>query len=67
MKVLPRLFQQCLASVDTLTLERCSKTASFGDSSNHISRSQELRRCLGYEADLFFQNALYFMQITKME
>ena len=37
-----------------LPLEDCSKIGTFGDSSNHTSRSEWLPKYLGYEADIFF-------------
>ena len=60
-------FRQWFSPVNTLTLQRCSRTGAFGNSSNHISQSQWLPQYLSYEADVFFQKALNFMQIAKIQ
>ena len=41
-------------AVNTLTLEGCSEIGAFGHSSNHISRSESLRKYLTYKGDFFF-------------
>ena len=67
MKMLACRFQQCLGFVNTLTLEGCSETGAFGHSRNHIFWSLKLQNYLSCEADLFFQNAENFIEISKMQ
>ena len=44
----------------------CFKRGTLGDSSDHISRSEWLRKYFSYEADIFFQNRQKFVETAKM-
>ena len=50
-----------------LTVEGFCVTELSTYSSNHVLHSLKVRKCLGYESNLFFQYVDSLMQILKME
>ena len=56
-----------LVPVNTFTTGGCSGTVALWHSSKIFLRSQELWKCLIYQADAFFLNMKKFIQISKMQ
>ena len=65
--VLLSRLQQCLNPFILLPVKGSFETGLIGHISSHVFRSAEFPKEISYEAYLFFENVLNFMQISKME
>ena len=65
--VLLSRLQQCLNPFILLPVKGSFETGLIGHISSHVFRSAEFPKEISYEAYLFFESVLNFMQISKME
>ena len=66
-KLLPCIFQQCLADFKILTVLRCTETRLFRHLGNHVFRSLKLGKYLNHEPHPFFQNVQHLLETSEMQ
>ena len=59
--------QQCLNAFTILPVKGSFETGLFGELSNHVFRSAQIRKEISYEGHLFFSNVENLMEISKMQ
>ena len=65
--VLLSRWQHCLNPFTMLPVKGSFETGLIGHISSHVFRSAQFQKEISYEAYLFFENVLNFMQISKMQ
>ena len=66
-KVVPRIFKQCLAPFSMLTVEGPSETGLFRYLSKHLFCTPYFQKYISYQGHLFLQNVQTLMQIPEVE
>ena len=65
--VLLSRWQHCFNPLTMLPVKVSFETGLIGHISSHVFRSAKFPKEISYEAFLFFENVLNFMQILKMQ
>ena len=60
-------FQQSLGPFAMFFVEEASKTGFYRHLLNDLSRRRQIRKYIGYEDHIFFENAQNLMYILKMQ